>query len=84
MAGNGWSICKRWRRCAREGTRGRRFVSKLSDSEAEAAETQVWLEFAVKCSYLSPATSNELSAAYDNVLGKLVNMISHLEQWRIR
>ena len=28
------------------------FVSKLSDSETEAAETQVWLEFAVKCGYL--------------------------------
>ena len=28
------------------------FISKLSDTEAEAAETQVWIEFAVKCEYL--------------------------------
>jgi four helix bundle protein len=28
------------------------FISKLSDSEGETAETQVWLEFAVKCGYL--------------------------------
>src|SRR5271155_2279944 len=28
------------------------FISKLSDSESEAAETQVWIEFAVKCGYL--------------------------------
>ncbi|MCE7982138.1 MAG: four helix bundle protein [Caldilinea sp. CFX5] len=28
------------------------FVSKLSDAEGEAAETQVWLEFSVKCNYL--------------------------------
>src|SRR5262249_15484375 len=27
------------------------FVAKLVDAEAEAAETQVWLEFAVKCEY---------------------------------
>jgi four helix bundle protein len=27
------------------------FISKLSDSESEAAETQVWIEFAVKCKY---------------------------------
>ena len=60
------------------------FLSKLNDSEAEAAETQVWLEFAVKCNYLTPASGGELSTAYDNVLGKLVNMIIHPEQWTIR
>jgi four helix bundle protein len=39
-----------------EGWRKRRypnaFVSKLSDADSEAAETQVWLEFALKCAYL--------------------------------
>jgi four helix bundle protein len=60
------------------------FISKLNDSEAEAAETQVWLEFAVKCGYLTPTQGAELSTAYDNVLGKLVNMIIHPEQWTIR
>ncbi len=39
-----------------EAWRKRRYpahwVSKLSDSEAEAAETQTWLEFAVECGYL--------------------------------
>ena len=28
------------------------FVSKLSDSEGEAAETQVWLDYALACKYL--------------------------------
>ena len=28
------------------------FISKLTDAESEAAETQVWLEFAVRCEYL--------------------------------
>ncbi len=28
------------------------FVAKLNDSEAEAAESQVWIKFAVKCGYL--------------------------------
>jgi len=59
------------------------FVSKLNDSEAEAAETQVWLEFAVKCGYLDAALGRELYAAYDHILGKLVNMILHPEQWVI-
>ncbi|MEA3376633.1 MAG: four helix bundle protein, partial [Chloroflexota bacterium] len=41
--------------CANLGEAWRRrryqaaFVSKLNDAEAEATETQVWLEFAVKC-----------------------------------
>ena len=29
------------------------FVSKLSDCEAEAAETQVWLDYSLECGYLS-------------------------------
>jgi len=40
----------------REAWRKRRykaaFVAKLSDAENEACETQVWLEFALKCSYV--------------------------------
>ena len=59
------------------------FSSKLADAEGEAAETQVWLEFAVKCSYLDPLIARELYRTYDNILGKLVNMIRHPEQWVI-
>ena len=33
------------------------FVSKLSDAESEAAETQVWIEFALKCDYLKSRSS---------------------------
>src|SRR3990167_472465 len=59
------------------------FVSKLSDSDAEAAETQVWLEFAVKCGYLNQSITAELENVYDHIQGKLVNMLSHPEQWTI-
>lgn len=59
------------------------FISKLNDSEAEAAETQTWLEFSARCHYLDPAVADELHAAYDNILGKLVNMIIHPEHWII-
>ncbi|MEA3376375.1 MAG: four helix bundle protein, partial [Chloroflexota bacterium] len=59
------------------------FVSKLNDAEAEATETQVWLEFAVKCGYLESTPARELYGAYDNILGKLVNMIRRPEHWVI-
>jgi four helix bundle protein len=60
------------------------FVSKLSDAEAEAAETTVWLEMAVRCGYLNKARADALEQEYERILGKLVNMISHPEQWTIR
>ena len=60
------------------------FVSKLSDSEAEAAETQVWIEFAVKCEYLSPDQGKKLDTRYENIQGKIVNMLTHPEKWKIR
>ena len=28
------------------------FISKLTDSEGEAAETQVWLDYALECGYI--------------------------------
>ena len=60
------------------------FVSKLSDAEAEAAETQVWIEFSVKCAYLSPEQAHEIDKQCENIQGKVVNMLNHPEQWRIR
>lgn len=68
-----------------EGWRKRRyeaaFVLKLNDSEAEAAETQTWLEFAVKCNYLDAELGCELYRAYDYILGKLVNLINNPSPW---
>ena len=60
------------------------FVSKLSDADAEAAETQVWLEFASKCGYLNQSDVEELDKTYDHIMGKLVNMLTRPEQWAIR
>jgi four helix bundle protein len=59
------------------------FVSKLSDAEAEAAETQVWIEFSVKSGYLPSEQADEIDRQYENIQGKVVNMLNHPEQWRI-
>ena len=47
------NLAEAWRKRRYEGA----FVSKLSDAEAEAAETQVWIEFAVKCGYVEKKTA---------------------------
>jgi len=60
------------------------FVSKLSDSEGEAEETRVWLDLAFRCKYISDEEANELDQTYDGILGQLVRMIEHPEQWTIR
>jgi len=60
------------------------FASKLSDSEGEAEETRVWLDLALRCNYISDQEAIELDQIYDGILGQLVRMIEHPEQWTIR
>jgi four helix bundle protein len=57
------------------------FVSKLNDAETEAAETQVWIEFAVRCAYLSEADGKDLYRTYEGIIGTLVGMSNHSDQW---
>ena len=59
------------------------FVAKLSDSEAEAAETQVWLEFSFECNYIEKKDFKELYQNYDYIIGKLVNMEKEPEKWSL-
>jgi len=59
------------------------FVAKLSDSEAESAETQVWLDYSLECGYISKESHSNLNNDYENIIGKIVNMINHPEKWSI-
>lgn len=59
------------------------FVSKLNDAEAEAAETQTWLQFSVKCRYIEPEVGRDVYRMYDGILGKLVNMIRNQDDWSL-
>jgi four helix bundle protein len=60
------------------------FISKLNDAESEAEETRVWLEFAVECRYLDADEASALDAQYNDILGKLVLMLSHPEKWCLK
>ena len=58
------------------------FISKLSDAETENSETQVWLDFAQDCGYLTLEKYSELSTKNDEV-GKLIwYMISNPDKFR--
>lgn len=66
-------IGEAWRRRRYEAA----FVNKLNESEAEAAETQVWIEFAVKCGYLTGKAARPVYELYDEVLAILVSSKIH-------
>jgi len=57
------------------------FVAKLSDSEGESAETQVWLDYALKCGYLDEKDHSVLNDKYDHIISMLVNMSLQPENW---
>ena len=78
------SVCANIAEAWRKRRYANAFVSKLSDAEAEAGETEVWLEMAVRCNYLAQTQAKALEQKYEHILGKLVVMMSHPEQWTIR
>jgi four helix bundle protein len=75
------SVCSNLAEAFRKRKYPKSFVAKLSDSEGEAAETQVWLDFSLACQYIDKDTYQNLFEKYDKILGKLVNMALHPEKW---
>ncbi len=57
------------------------FVSKLSDSDAESAETEVWLDFSLNCKYINQKDYSELKDNYDYICGMLTKMMNNPEKW---
>src|SRR5688572_17493590 len=64
------NIAEAWRKRRYKAT----FVSKLNDAEGEAAETQTWLELAVRSGYLVRETATDLYSMYDEIIAMLVSM----------
>ena len=68
-----------------EGYRKRRypahFVSKLSDSETENAETQIWLDFAKDCKYLTKELYEEFTFTNNEVGKMLWSMIQNPDKF---
>lgn len=68
------SVCANIAEAYRKRRYVNHFISKLTDSDAENSETNVWLEFALKCGYLQLEKFTELSTR--NVeIGKIINFM---------
>jgi len=68
------SVCANFAEAFRRRKYPAHFLSKLADSDAENAETDVWLDFALACMYISDAEYKELKGDLDEV-GRLLGDI---------
>lgn len=68
-----------------EGYRRKRypkmFVSKLSDADGEGTETQVWIDFAFACGYISQELQMRWRTGYEEIGRMLGGMMTHPERF---
>jgi four helix bundle protein len=77
------SVCANTAEAFRRRKYPKSFSNKLNESEAEAAETQNWLDFALSCGYITREDHKELDKEYENIIGMLVSMQKYPEKWKI-
>ncbi len=75
------STCSNQAEAFRKRRYPKSFIAKLTDSESEAAETQSWLDFSLSCTYITEKEHSDLYETYDNIIGKLVKMSLHPDNW---
>lgn len=75
------SVCANLAEAWRKRRYEKMFISKLSDADGEAAETQVWLEIALDCGYIQREDAVALYHTYDEIVSTLVGMMNHADKW---
>jgi four helix bundle protein len=77
------SVCANLTEAFRKRRYEKHFVLKLSDAEAEAAETQVWLEFSKSHQYISGNILKNLLDQYEHIISMIVKMQNNSKNWTI-
>lgn len=80
------SVCANIAEAYRKRTYPKHFVSKLSDADAECAETSVHLDFALECGYLQAVTQKELIEEYKQIgriLGSMMNTPEKFSRFKL-
>lgn len=57
------------------------FLLKLSDAEGEAAETQVWLDYALEFGLIKEEQHKTLFDKYEHILSMISKMTQEPEKW---
>lgn len=68
------SVCANFAEAFRRRKYPAYFISRLSDSDAENAETEVWLDFAMACGYIVAEDHSRL-VGLKNEIGRLLGDI---------
>ncbi len=74
------NIAEAWRRRRYANA----FANRLNIAEAEAAETQTWLQTALTCGYLNKEQAASLHQTYNHIIGKLVRMYRSADTWLLK
>ena len=75
------SVCTNLAEAFRKRRYPKNFISKLSDSEAESAETEVWIDFSESFNYIDKETHDKLYDKYEHILAMQINIINQQEKW---
>ncbi|HKL08779.1 MAG TPA: four helix bundle protein [Bacteroidales bacterium] len=75
------SVCSNIAEAYRKRRYPKHFTSKITDADAEASETIVWLDFAMDCKYILQATHDHLENEYEEVGKMLGSMADHPEKF---
>lgn len=73
------NIAEAWRKRRYQAA----FVCRLNDAEGEAAETQTWVEVAVRSGYVERPTGRELFREYDEIIAMLLSMEEKPNSWTL-
>jgi len=76
------SVCANIGESYRKRLYPKHFISKLSDSDAENTETQIWLDISLSCKYIERKKYDDLILKLEEV-GKLLNyMMKNPEKYK--
>jgi four helix bundle protein len=75
------SVCTNFGEAYRRRKYPAHFVSKLTDSDAENTETEIWLKFALDSGYITEIIFSDLTAHCNEVGRMLGHMINNPEKY---
>ena len=75
------SVCANIAEAYRKRIYPKHFTSKITDSDGEAGETSVWIDFAYDCNYIHKAKRDDIQSRYNEVGKMLGSMANHPEKF---
>lgn len=76
------SVCANLAEAYRKRRYPNHFISKISDSDSEASETVVWLDFALDCKYIECQEHDTLVGKYIEVGKMLGSMMRNPDRFK--